>query len=257
LIVRTFESADQAAVALADRVKEAIARKPDLVLGLPAGRSPVGAYAALRRLYGQGQVDFSRVTTFNLDEFAGIDSGHPGSFRRFMEEHLFGGVNANPARVRFLDGAAADLDAECDRYEAAIERAGGIDLQIVGIGANGHVGFNEPGDTLVARTHRVALHEVTRRENAALFGGNPSGVPREALSMGMGTILRAAEIVLIATGERKARCIERTVRGPLTTRLPASFLQTHRQVELFIDRAAAALLRGGPEGPPLQSTRGT
>jgi glucosamine-6-phosphate deaminase len=242
VIVRTFESADEAAVALATCVSNAIRRKPDVVLGLPTGRSPVAAYAVLRRMHAQGEVDFSRVTTFNLDEFAGIDSVHSGSFRRFMDEHLFDGVNIDRRRVHFLDGAAADLDAECERYEQQIEAAGGIDLQIVGIGANGHIGFNEPGDTLEARTHRVTLHEVTRRENAALFGGVQADVPREALSMGMATILRAARIVLIAAGERKARCIERTVRGPLTTRLPASFLQTHRHVELFIDRAAGGLL---------------
>lgn len=242
MILQVFESADEAAEALAHRVADAIREKPTLVLGLPTGRSPVATYAALRRLHAEAEVDFSRVTTFNLDEFAGIDGSHPGSFRRFMEEHLFGAVNVDRQRVHFLEGAAPDLDAECDRYEAAIERAGGIDLQLIGIGANGHIGFNEPGDSLVSRTHRVVLHEVTRRENAALFGGNAAAVPREALSMGMGTILRAASIVLLATGERKARCVERTVRGPLTTRLPASFLQTHRHVELFLDRVSAALL---------------
>ena len=193
-------------------------------------------------MYCEQQLDFSGATTFNLDEFAGLAPTHPGSFRRFMEEHLFSGVNIAAQKIHFLNGAAEDLDAECERYEDAIEAAGGIDLQLLGIGANGHIGFNEPGDTLVSRTHRVVLHEVTRRENAALFGADPSQVPREALSMGMGTILRAGRLVLIATGERKARCIERTVRGPLTTRLPASFLQTHRHVELFLDRAAASLL---------------
>jgi len=147
--------------------------------------------------------------------------------------------------VHFLNGAAADLDAECERYEAAIDAAGGIDLQLLGLGANGHIGFNEPGEELEARTHRVRLHDVTRRENAALFGDNAGSVPGEALSMGMATILRARRIVLIATGERKARCVERTVRGPLTTRLPASFLQTHRDVELFLDRASASLLTAG------------
>jgi len=242
VIVRTFDTADETAMGLARRVSEALLTKPESVLGLPAGRSPVAAYAVLRRMYEQRKVDFSRATTFNLDEFAGVAPTRPGSFRRFMEEHLFGGVNLDPGRIHSLNGVAMDLDAECERYEAAIEAAGGIDLQILGLGANGHIGFNEPGDTLVSRTHRVTLHEVTRQENAALFGGREADVPREALSMGMGTILRAAHIVLIATGERKARCIERTVRGFLTTRLPASFLQTHRDVELFLDRGAASLL---------------
>ena len=240
--LQIFESPDEAAQALARRIAARVRANPEAVLGLPTGRSPVAAYAALRRMHEAGDLDMSRVSTFNLDEFAGIAADHPGSFRRFMEEHLFRGVNVDRRHVHVLDGAAADLDAECERYEAAVDAAGGIDLQVLGIGANGHIGFNEPGDELAARTHRVRLHEVTRRENAALFGGNVDVVPREALSMGMATILRARRIVLIATGERKAGCIERTLRGPLTTRLPASFLQTHRDVELFVDRAAAALL---------------
>ena len=243
--LQIFENADQAAQALARRIAAVLRSDPDVVLGLPTGRSPVAAYAELRRMHAAGRVDFSRASTFNLDEFAGIAADHPGSFRRFMEEHLFRGVNVDRDRVHFLDGAAADFDAECERYEAAIDAAGGIGLQILGIGANGHIGFNEPGEALAARTHRVTLHEVTRRENAALFGGDAGSVPREALSMGMATILRARRIVLIATGERKAGCVERATRGPLTTRLPASFLQTHRDVELFLDRAAAALLTNG------------
>jgi glucosamine-6-phosphate deaminase len=242
VILKIHDSAGDAALALARRVAAAVTAKPDIVLGLPTGRSPVAAYEAIGQMYERGEVDFAAATTFNLDEFAGVAAGHPGSFRRFMEEHLFSRVNIDARRTHFLDGAAPDLEGECARYEEAIAAAGGIDLQIVGIGANGHIGFNEPGDELVSRTHRVTLHEVTRRENAALFGGDPANVPREALSMGMGTILRAACIVLIATGEGKARCVERTVRGPLTTRLPASFLQTHRHVELYLDRGAASLL---------------
>jgi glucosamine-6-phosphate deaminase len=242
VIVRVFDAPDETAVALARRIADDVRKRPGIVLGLPTGRSPVATYAVLRRTYRRGEIDLSQVTTFNLDEFVGIDRTHAGSFYRFMEKHLFDAVNVSPERVNFLNGAAHDLDAECDRYEKAIENAGGIALQIVGIGANGHIGFNEPGSALVARTHRVVLHEVTRRENAALFGGNPENVPREALSMGMGTILHAAELVLVATGQRKARCVERAVRGPLTTRFPASFLQTHRHVELFLDRAAASLL---------------
>jgi glucosamine-6-phosphate deaminase len=202
----------------------------------------VATYAGLRRLHAAGEADFSRVTTFNLDEFAGVQASHPGSFRTFMQQHLFDHVNLAPDRIHCLNGAAGDLDAECERYEAAIADAGGLGLQILGIGANGHIGFNEPGDELTAATHRVTLAESTRRDNAALFGDNYESVPREALSMGMGTILKADEIVLIATGERKAQCIERTVRGPVTTRLPASFLQLHPRTEMYLDRAAASKL---------------
>lgn len=238
--VRIFQTPEETARALAARIAEAIRSKPDIVLGLPTGKSPVATYAELQRLHARSEVDFSRVRTFNLDEFAGVDASHPGSFRRFMDDHLFGGVNLPPANIQFLNGAADDLDAECERYEAAIDAAGGIDLILLGIGANGHVGFNEPGDELVARTHRVLLHEGTRRDNAALFGGEIGRVPREALSMGLGTILRSAAIVLVATGERKAACVQRMIRGPLTTHLPASFLQTHRHVEVFLDRAAAS-----------------
>jgi len=240
--VRIFETAEETANALAAHVAAAIRRKPDLVLGLPTGRSPVAAYDGLQRLHARGEVDFSRVRTFNLDEFAGLDAAHPGSFRRFMDEHLFQGVNVDPSRIGFLNGVAADLDAECARYEAAIDAAGGIDLQLLGLGANGHVGFNEPGEALTARTHRVQLHDTTRRDNAALFGGEVARVPREALSMGMATILNAAAVVLVASGERKAACVRAMIQGPLTTRLPASFLQTHRNVTVFLDRPAAARL---------------
>jgi glucosamine-6-phosphate deaminase len=256
--IRIFDTADEASAALARRLARALGERADLVLGLPTGRTPVATYAELRRLHSAGEVDFSRATTFNLDEFAGVAPAHPGSFRAFMERHLFGGVNLAAERIHFLNGVADDLDAECERYESAIEAAGGIDLQLLGIGGNGHIGFNEPGDELAARTHRVRLAESTRRDNAALFDGDQGRVPREALSMGMGTILKAAALVMMATGERKARCIERAVHGPVTTRLPASFLQVHRHVELYLDRAAAALIQaegdpGGPEGPPLRS----
>ena len=213
-----------------------------MILGLPTGRTPIGTYDELRRLHAARRVSFDHVSTFNLDEFVGIDAQHPGSFRQFMQRHLFHGVDLRPERIHFLNGMAPDLDAECARYELAVDASGGIDLQLLGIGANGHIGFNEPGDELAAFTHRVTLHEGTRRDNAELFGGDPEQVPREALSMGMATILRTAALILIATGARKAHCIERTVHGPLTTKLPASFLQTHRNVELYLDAAAASLL---------------
>ena len=240
--IAVLDTPDDVARAVARRVAEVLRNNPSVVLGLPTGRTPVAAYAELRRLHLQGQADFAAASTFNLDEFAGVAPSHPGSFRGFMDTHLFNGINLLPGRIHFLNGAATDLDAECARYEGDIAAAGGIDLQILGIGGNGHIGFNEPGEELVAATHRVTLADSTRRDNAALFGGDPAQVPREALSMGMGTILKAAELVLIATGDRKAQCIERAVRGPVTTRLPASFLQLHRQVELYLDRAAASRL---------------
>ena len=240
--IQIFDGPDEAAAAVARRIADALAQKPALVLGLPTGRSPIGTYAELRRLHESGTVDFAQAVTFNLDEFCGIQPSHRSSFRAFMEQHLFAGVNLPSAHIHFLNGVAADPDAECERYEEAIAAAGGIDLQLLGIGRNGHIGFNEPADELSARTHRVRLADSTRRDNAALFGGDPAQVPVEALSMGIGTILKASALVLIATGERKAHCIERAVRGPISTHLPASFLQLHRRVELYLDRAAAARL---------------
>jgi glucosamine-6-phosphate deaminase len=240
--IHIFDTEQALARALAARVAAALSDNPSIVLGLPTGRTPIAAYEELRRLHAAQRVSFARASSFNLDEFVGVGAQHPGSFRQFMHRHLFDGIDLPAARVHFLDGTARDPDAECARYERDIEAAGGIDLQLLGIGANGHIGFNEPAEELAALTHRVRLHEGTRRDSADLFGGDPELVPREALSMGMATILRAAALILIATGERKATCIERTVHGPLTTRLPASFLQTHRRVELYLDSAAASLL---------------
>ncbi|MBA2302377.1 MAG: glucosamine-6-phosphate deaminase [Acidobacteria bacterium] len=242
--VLIFASAGEVAEALARRVGEALAHKPDLVLGLPTGRTPLLLYAELVRLHRAGEADFSRAVTFNLDEFLGLPGDHPSSYRAFMRRHLFDHVNADPSRMNFLDGAALDPLQECERYEGAIDAAGGIDLQILGIGTNGHVGFNEPATELEARTHRVTLKPETRHSNAGLFGGHPDRVPTEAMSMGMGTILHAREAVLIATGESKARCVARVVNGPITTALPASFLQLHRHAEIFLDRAAGQTLDG-------------
>ncbi len=237
--ISTFHDDRVLARTLAARLAALLRENPRLVLGLPTGRTPVRLYHELVALYTRGQVDFSLATTFNLDEFVGIEPRHPGSYRTFMEEHLFSRVNLSPDRIHFLNGVAPDLDEESRRYEAEIAEAGGIDLQILGIGTNGHIGFNEPAKTLAARTHHIALKSETRRNNASLFGGDPDLVPHEALSMGMATIMHARSIVLIATGKSKARCIEKLVHGPITPKLPASFLQMHRDVELMVDAAAA------------------
>jgi glucosamine-6-phosphate deaminase len=233
-----------AARATARRLAADIARRPALVLGLAAGRTPIRLYRELVALARRGQADFSQVRTFNLDEFAGIEPSHPGSYRRFMDAYLFEPARIPADHIHFLAGAAPDLDVECARYEAAIAEAGGIDIQILGIGTNGHIGFNEPARQLHARTHRVTLKAETRRSNAALFGGDESAVPTAALSMGIATILQARSIVLLANGRSKASCVAKAVSGPITTRLPASFLQLHDDVELVLDEAAAAGLRG-------------
>lgn len=238
-----YPSEKAAARAVAAQIARRITATPDLVLGLPTGRTPIPLYKELVALFNAGEVDFSRVTTFNLDEFAGIDGDHPGSYRAFMRQHLFAHVNVTPARVHFLDGLAANPEVECAHYEREIADAGGVDLQLLGIGTNGHIGFNEPAGALHARTHLVTLHESSRRANASLFGNDLERVPREALSMGMATILNARELVLLAIGKSKARCVERVVHGPLTTRLPASFLQLHPRVELVLDEGAASSFR--------------
>jgi glucosamine-6-phosphate deaminase len=239
-----FDDAVALARALARDVARQLARTPRLVLGLPTGRTPIPLYRELVRLHRDGSVDFSSATTFNLDEFVGLGATDPHSYRAFMERHLFAHVNVARRRIHFLDGAARDVLRECERYERAIQRAGGIDLQILGLGLNGHIGFNEPGRALIARTHCSRLKPGTRRANAALFGGRLAAVPHEALSMGMATILRAERIVLVATGATKARCVERTIDGPLTPRLPASFLQLHRNTDVWVDSASAVEFRG-------------
>jgi glucosamine-6-phosphate deaminase len=240
--IRIFETALTLARALARAVARRLADTPHIVLGLPTGRTPVPLYRELVRLHRAGRADFSRATTFNLDEFLGVDARDPHSYRAFMERHLFGHVNFSPRRIHFLNGTARDVAGECDRYEGAIRRAGGIQLQILGLGTNGHIGFNEPGRALVARTHCTRLTPATRRANAGLFGGRGSAVPRQALSMGMATILHASRIVLVATGASKARCVERMINGGVTPRLPASFLQLHGHVDVWVDRAAAGKL---------------
>jgi glucosamine-6-phosphate deaminase len=230
------------AQAAADKVAVALQERPDLVLGLPAGRTPVAIYAELARRSAAGEADFSRAAAFALDEFVGIDHDHPASFHRFIREHLIDRVGLPRDHFHGLNGAARDLHAECDRYEAAIERAGGIGLQLLGIGSNGHIGFNEPANELPSRTHRVALLEGTRKASAALFEGDMTRVPHEALTIGVGTILKAEVVILLAAGEGKAASVELMVRGPITPQLPASFLQAHRSVEIYLDRAAASRL---------------
>lgn len=240
--IRVFETTEEWAQSAARRVAETLHGRPDVVLGLPAGRTPIRVYAELGRLAASGEANFSRAGAFVLDEFVGVEHTHPASFHRFIREHLIEQVGLPLDRFHGLNGAADDLQAECDRYEVMIQRAGGIGLQLLGIGGNGHIGFNEPGSELPGRTHLVTLLEATRKASAALFDGDIARVPREALTMGMGTILKAEIVILLAAGEGKAASVERMVRGPITPQLPASFLQVHRAVEVYLDRLAASRL---------------
>jgi glucosamine-6-phosphate deaminase len=240
--VRVFDTPVAVARAFARDVIRALAGNPTLVLGLATGRTPIPLYRELARLHRIGLADFSRATTFNLDEFLGLAARDPRSYHAFMHRHLFDHVNLSRRRIHVLNGAARDVARECVRYERTIERAGGIDLQILGLGTNGHIGFNEPARALVAHTHRTRLTPATRRANAPLFGNRVAAVPREALSMGMATILAGKRIVLLATGATKARCVQRMIEGRVTPRLPGSFLQLHRNAEVWLDRAAAGRL---------------
>jgi len=230
--------------ALAGRLIDLVSRNPALVLGLPTGRTPLALYAELIRLTHDRRVDWSQVRTFNLDEFVGLGAGDAGSYHSFMRDRLFDGLGIALEHIEFLDGRAADLDAECDRYEVALAKAGGMDVLILGIGVNGHIGFNEPASALVAHTHRATLDDRTRAANALWFDGNVNRVPREALTMGMATILSARSIVLIATGEAKSDAVREMLEGGVTTRVPASFLQLHPQATLMFDDMVADELDG-------------
>ena len=232
-------SARFAADAVALFLAECLQEDPSLVLGLPTGRTPVPMYRALVRLHLQGHVDFSRATTFNLDEFVGLPTAHRGSYHAFMQRHLFAHVNLDPARTHLPNGNAPRPRAEAARYEAAIAAIGGLDVAVLGIGANGHIGFNEPAHALPTRTNVVTLRHSSRVGNAAAFGGRPSQVPARAISMGVGTMLSARHVVLLATGAGKAAIVAKALQGPVTTRVPASLLQLHPRVVVVLDRAAA------------------
>jgi glucosamine-6-phosphate deaminase len=234
------------AEAAADLVAQFIARElqatPTLVLGLATGRTMESVYARLVRLHREAGLDFSLCRTFNLDEYVGLPATDPNSYRCYMNEHLFSRVNIDPRNTHLPDGMAANLEAECERYETLITRAGGVDLQLLGIGRTGHIGFNEPLSALLSRTRVKALSPVTLQQNAPFFGG-VERMPHRALTMGVGTILDARRLMLLATGAEKAGIIARAVEGPITSMVSASALQLHRRCTVVVDEAAAAELQ--------------
>jgi glucosamine-6-phosphate deaminase len=242
--LRIFSSSQEASLACAALVADALRERPSLVLGLPTGRTPLGAYRELVRLHRAGQADFSRARSFNLDEFLGLPPEDPGSFRAYMDRQLFQHVNLAPGGIGFLDGMAQDPDAECARYERALAEVGGLDLLLLGLGGNGHLAFNEPAEALQALTHRVKLTRETRLANAPLFGDEPSRVPLEALTLGMRAILHSRRALLLAFGAKKAEAVRQLVLGSVTPRCPASVLQLHPEVSVWVDGAAAAALPG-------------
>lgn len=221
-------------------VQAQIAVKPDSVLGLATGSTPLGTYRKLVEMAKDG-LDFSQVTTFNLDEYVGLAGDHPQSYRYYMEQNLFSGVNIPRKKTFIPNGTAADLAAECAAYEEKIKGAGGIDLQLLGIGSNAHIGFNEPGSEFGSTTRLVDLAESTIEDNSRFFASREE-VPTQAISMGIKSIMQAKQIVLMANGENKADAIWATVLGPVTSDVPASVLQLHPFVTLVLDEAAASKL---------------
>ena len=233
------EVAKEAYKIVKDRINNCRAK----VLGLPTGTTPEGLYAEMVKGYKKGEIDFSDVHTFNLDEYIGLQKDHPQSYRNFMDTRLFNHINIKKENIDFLDGLTDDIDRECERYEAAMEALGGIKLQIVGVGRDGHIGFNEPGTSLTSRTHMITLAQSTITDNANLFfGGDESQVPRWALSMGVGTVLDTQEVLMIAFGANKADAIKGMLEGPITTMNTSSALQLHPNVTVIIDEAAASKL---------------
>lgn len=214
---------------------------PLSVLALPTGKTPLTLYCWLVRMYDEGTVDFSANRTFNLDEFYGIDRDNPGSFAAYMRREFFGHVNLRPENINLLDPLAHDVDAECRCYERKIRDAGGIDLAILGIGQNGHLAFNEPGSPFDSRTRLVRLTPQTIKDNRSFFR-DLSEVPHFALTMGLGTIMEARHVLLLASGRRKAKVIARALQGAVTVACPASVLQQHPKLTVVVDKDAAARL---------------
>ena len=239
IIVENYDSMSRLA---AKFVKEELVRKPDLVLGLATGSTPLGLYKELIRMHKEEGLDFSKVTTFNLDEYVGLPKDHPESYHTFMWENLFKHININPSNIYIPDGTVEDIEAHCVWYEEKIAEKGGIDLQILGIGRDGHIGFNEPGSSLASRTRIKTLARETREDNARFFGGDISKVPKYAITMGIGTIIESKKLILLASGANKRDAIKKTVEGPITAMVPASMIQIHPMAIVIVDQEAASLL---------------
>jgi glucosamine-6-phosphate deaminase len=233
----------EAAAALVARITaKELRANPTLVLGLATGSTMECVYRNLVRLHREEKLDFSLCRTFNLDEYVGLFPADPNSYRHYMEHHLFHHVNVDPRNTHLPNGLAQDLDGECRRYEAAIKRVGGVDLQLLGIGKAGHIGFNEPLSALQSRTRVKALTPTTIKQNAPFFGGEEH-MPRRAITMGVGTIIEARRCLLLATGESKADVIARAVEGPITSMVSASAMQLHPHCTVIVDEAAAGKLK--------------
>ena len=239
--IRIFDTAEQVGQAAAVLLAAQLLRKPDSVLGLATGSSPIPTYTCLIDLNRRGVVDFSRVTTFNLDEYVGISESHKCSYHRFMNEQLFDHVNIRREAIHGPDGNAPNLEESAAAYDEAIRRVGGIDVQLLGIGRNGHIGFNEPSDQFIYGCHVVSLSASTIDANKRFFASE-ADVPRQAVSLGIGSIMNARQVLLIATGSDKADAVRRAIREDVNPQIQASILRTHPDALFLLDRAAAAQL---------------
>ena len=239
--VLVFDTEEQIGVAAGYYMCGQVLQKPESVLGLATGSSPIRAYDHMVSLYEQGAVDFSKVTTFNLDEYCRLDVKDKNSYHTFMYENLFNHINIPEENINFLNGNAWDLEKECAAYEDKIKAAGGIDIQLLGIGSNGHIAFNEPADAFQRWSHVVNLKESTIADNSRFFD-SVEDVPTQAVTMGIGSIMQAKRILIIALGEKKAKAIKQVINGNVTPECPASILQFHKDVTLMLDKGAASLL---------------
>lgn len=233
---------DQMSSLAADIIAQQLLRRPNSVLGLATGSTPIGLYNELIRRHREKGLDFSQVTTFNLDEYLSLPPSHPQSYRYFMDEHLFKHINIPPGNIHVPYGHAESVLEFCDWYEEQIKRVGGIDIQILGIGADGHIAFNEPGSSLGSRTRLKTLTLQTIQDNARFFSSMDE-VPRFAITMGVGTILEARKIILLANGIKKAEIVAEAIEGPITSQVSASALQLHRDVIVIVDAEAGSKLK--------------
>lgn len=237
--IRIFNSTEELSAACAQIFIEQLAKKPSSVLGLATGASPVETYKRLIEAYSRGEVSFAEATSFNLDEYCSLARSHPQSYYSFMHANLFDKIDIKSENINILDGNAPDKAAECRRFDEKMEKTG-IDLQLLGIGNNGHIGFNEPAESFTEGSFMVELTESTIAANSRYF---PDGdMPRQALTMGIASIMRAKKIVLIAMGEAKAQAVFDMVKGPVTPACPASVLQNHPDAVILLDKSAAGLL---------------
>jgi glucosamine-6-phosphate deaminase len=235
---------EEATAVAACTISRLLREKPNAVLGLATGSTPLLLYRELVRLHHEQRLDFSKITTFNLDEYVGLDPEDSNSYHHFMREHLFWHVNTAPDRTHIPDGLSQNIPASCARYEEEIKAAGGIDLLVLGVGANGHIGFNEPTSSFASRTRIKTLTKATRQANGRFFGGEER-VPHRVITMGIGTIMEARQCLLLAFGEHKAQAVAGAVEGPITAMNPASSLQLHPRTKVLLDAGAASMLKQG------------